>query len=106
MRGFSNGNPFGGNGEQNPFGDMIPFQSTPQQPRRAMGLGSGFIVDRNGYILTNNHVVENATRIQVKLPDGKTEYPAKLVGTDPELDLAVLKIDAGKQLTALPIGNS
>ena len=71
----------------------------PQQPRRAQGLGSGFIVDHNGYILTNNHVVENATRIQVKLPGDKTEYPAKLIGTDPELDLAVLKIDAGKQLT-------
>ena len=90
----------------NPFGDMNPFEGMPQQPRRAMGLGSGFIVDHNGYILTNNHVVENATRIQVKLPGDSTQYPAKLVGTDPELDLAVLKIDTGKQLTPLHIGNS
>ncbi len=99
-------NPFGG---MNPFGDMIPFgggQGQPQQPRRAMGLGSGFVVDRNGYILTNNHVVENATRLQVKLPNDRTEYPAKLIGTDPELDLAVLKIDAGKTLNPLPMGNS
>ena len=104
MRGMFNGNPFG-NGE-NPFGDMVPFGNMPRAPRKAMGLGSGFVVDRNGYILTNNHVVENATKIQVKLPDGKTEFPAKLVGTDPELDLAVLKIDAGKALTPLPVGNS
>jgi serine protease Do len=101
VRGLFNGNPFG---DQNPFGNQNPFD----QPRsgRSMGLGSGFVVDRNGYILTNNHVVENATRIQVKLPGDKTEYPAKLIGTDSELDLAVLKIEAGKQLTALRIGNS
>ncbi len=106
MRGLFNGNPSGDNGD-NPFGNMVPFQNMPQQqPRRAQGLGSGFVVDRNGYILTNNHVVENATRIQVKLPDGKTQYEAKLIGTDSELDLAVLKIDSGKQLTPLRIGNS
>src|ERR1700722_4797283 len=56
--------------------------------------------------MTNNHVVEDATRIQVKLPGNSTEYPAKLIGTDPELDLAVLKIDAGKQLEPLKTGNS
>jgi serine protease Do len=106
MRGFFNGNPSGGD---NPFGGMIPFQNMPQeqpQTRRAMGLGSGFVVDPNGYILTNNHVVENATRIQVKLPNDRTEYEAKLIGADPELDLAVLKIDTGKQLPALHVGNS
>ena len=98
----SNGdNPFGG---MNPFGDMVP--NMPQHPRRAQGLGSGFVVDHNGYILTNNHVVENAVRIQVTLPGDKTQYAAKLVGTDPELDLAVLKIDAGKQLMPVHIGNS
>ena len=95
--------PFGG---QNPFGDDMPFEIMPQRPQRAQGLGSGFIVDRSGYILTNNHVVENATRIQVKLPSGNTNYPAKLIGADPELDLAVLKIDAGRPLTPLRIGNS
>jgi serine protease Do len=96
-------NPFG---NMNPFGGANPFEGAPQQPRRAQGLGSGFIVDRNGYILTNNHVVENATRIQVKLPNDKTEYEGKVIGTDPELDLAVVKIDAGKQLTPLRVGNS
>ena len=103
VRGMFRGNPFGG---QNPFGGDNPLEETPQTPRRAMGLGSGFVVDRSGYIMTNNHVVEDATRIQVKLPGDSTEYPAKLIGTDPELDLAVLKIDAGKQLTPLKTGNS
>jgi serine protease Do len=106
---FFNGRP----SNENPFGDMSPFgnimpnmPAQPQQPRRAQGLGSGFVVDRNGYILTNNHVVENAVRIQVTLPGDHTQYPAKLIGTDSELDLAVLKIDAGKQLTPVHIGNS
>jgi len=107
VRQFFNGQPFNG---ENPFGDMNPFgnmmPNMPQQPRRAQGLGSGFVVDRNGYILTNNHVVENATRIEVTLPGDHTKYPAKLIGIDPELDLAVLKIDAGKQLTPLRMGNS
>ncbi len=87
---------FGGN----PFGDM------PQQPRRSTGTGSGFIVDKNGYILTNNHVVDGATKVQVKLNDEHREYTAKVIGTDPELDLAILKIDAGHALPAVHIGNS
>jgi serine protease Do len=106
-RWFFNGQPSNG---ENPFGDMNPFgnmmPNMPQQPRRTQGLGSGFVVDHNGYILTNNHVVENATRIQVTLPGDKTKYAAKLIGTDPELDMAVLKIDAGRQLTPLRVGNS
>jgi len=107
MQWFFNGVPFNGPfGEQNPFGGQSPFQMAPQPPQHAMGLGSGFVVDPRGYIMTNNHVVENATRIQVTLPGSSTQYTAKLVGTDPELDLAVLKIDAGKSLPALPMGNS
>ena len=102
-RWFFNGQPSNG---ENPFGGMNPFEGAPQQPRRAQGLGSGFVVDHNGYILTNNHVVENAIRIQVTLPGDRTQYAAKLIGTDPELDLAVLKIDASKQLTPLRVGNS
>jgi serine protease Do len=72
---FFNGQPSNG---ENPFGDMNPFgnmmPNMPRQPRRAQGLGSGFVVDHNGYILTNNHVVENAIRIQVTLPGDKTQY--------------------------------
>jgi serine protease Do len=71
------------------------------------GLGSGVIVSEDGYILTNNHVVENAEEVQVILPDGR-KYRAKFIGKDAGnrgTDLAVLKID-GKNLPALPIGNS
>ncbi|MGO9097668.1 MAG: Do family serine endopeptidase [Bryobacteraceae bacterium] len=83
-----------------------PFGEMPQQPRRQEGTGSGFIVDKNGYILTNNHVVDGATRVRVQLHGDTTEYTAKVIGTDTELDLAVIKIDAGKPLPPVKIGNS
>jgi serine protease Do len=89
---------FGGD----PFGD----NQMPQRPFRSQGTGSGFIVDPHGYILTNNHVVDGATKIQVSLKGDSTQYPAKVVGTDPELDLAVLKIDVDHPLQAVKIGNS
>jgi serine protease Do len=76
-----------------------------QQPRgRERGLGSGVIVSQDGYILTNNHVVDSADEIQVEMADKRT-FSAKLVGTDPATDLAVLKIDA-KALPTLAIGDS
>ncbi|MCS7043578.1 MAG: Do family serine endopeptidase [Bryobacteraceae bacterium] len=84
---------------QSPFGD-IPV------PRRQEGTGSGFIVDRNGYIMTNLHVVRDATAIKVKLTGDPTEYKAKLVGSDPELDIAVIKIDAGRPLQPVKVANS
>ena len=71
---------------------------------REQGLGSGVIVSPNGYILTNNHVVEGATEIQVTTSD-KHEYKARVVGTDPRTDIAVLKIDAS-DLPAITIGDS
>jgi serine protease Do len=86
---------------ENPFGDM----PSPQQ-RRAQGTGSGFVVDSHGYILTNNHVVDGATKIQVRLHGDTTDYTAKVIGTDPELDLAVIKIETGHPLDAVRIGNS
>jgi Do/DeqQ family serine protease len=78
----------------------------PQQPRvpRQSGLGSGIIATADGYILTNNHVIEGAERVQVELTDRRT-FDAKVVGTDPASDLALLKIDA-TNLPTLPIGDS
>ena len=76
----------------------------PKKQFRQEGMGSGSIVDREGYILTNHHVVGEADRILVVLFDG-TEKEAKLVGTDPESDIAVIKIK-GNDLSVLPMGNS
>jgi Do/DeqQ family serine protease len=89
------------------FGDRMPRGQQPQQqPRtqREEGLGSGVIVSPDGYILTNNHVVEGAQQITVELTDKRT-FNAKLVGTDQPSDLAVLKIDASN-LPVLPLGDS
>jgi Do/DeqQ family serine protease len=82
----------------------IPEQQVPRE-REAQSVGSGVIVDAaKGYVLTNNHVIEQADSIKVRLSDDR-EFDAELVGKDPETDLAVLKIKADK-LTALTIGNS
>lgn len=73
--------------------------------RKARGLGSGVIVSEDGFILTNNHVVEGADELKVRLADGKTEYTATIVGTDPQTDIAVLKVEARK-LPAITITDS
>jgi serine protease Do len=80
-------------------------QDVPDAPKRQAS-GSGFIVDKNGYIITNNHVVENATKIRVRLHGDPGEYRGRVIGTDFETDLAVIKIDAGKPLTPVTIANS
>ncbi len=96
---------FGGQGQggqQNPFGG-----SPDQGPRES--LGSGFIVDPRGYILTNNHVVDKADRIFVKLandPVGDQGRPAKVVGVDKSTDIAVIKIDTKEPLPTIKMGNS
>jgi serine protease Do len=77
-----------------------------QLPRRPLySVGSGFIIDRTGYILTNAHVIDNASKIVVRLNTGE-EFTANLIGTDEETDLAVLKIDAGRMLNALKLADS
>jgi serine protease Do len=80
-------------------------QDVPDSPKRQAS-GSGFIVDKNGYIITNNHVVENATKIRVRLHGDPGDYRGRLIGTDYETDLAVIKIDAGRPLQPVTIANS
>jgi serine protease Do len=84
------------------FDQMNPKMHGNEKVR---SLGSGFIVDPSGYVVTNNHVVSDAVSIKVIMSDGK-EYPAKLVGKDARTDLALLKIDAGHPLPFVQFGNS
>jgi serine protease Do len=92
---------FGGN----PFGDFFgPFEGN-QPDRKQQGVGSGFIMSKEGYILTNNHVVEGADQIKVKLAGGK-EFEGKVVGRDPKTDLALVKIEGNADLQPLKLGNS
>jgi serine protease Do len=88
------------------FGDQFQQQDQPRT-RRQESLGSGVVVSPDGYILTANHVVDGADEIKVKVtsPGGDKEYSAKLIGTDPPTDVAVLKI-AAKRLPAITLGNS
>jgi serine protease Do len=93
------------------FSENFPFPGfrspVPEQPRefRRQGSGSGFIIRKDGLILTNNHVVEKAQEITVTLTD-KQQYKAKILGRDPKTDLAVIKIDPKAALTTAPLGNS
>jgi serine protease Do len=86
------------------FGRQFGFGSQPEQ-QRVRSLGSGVIVDPKGYIITNNHVVEDATRIKVSVPGGD-EYTAKVIGTDPIGDIAVIKISGNKDFPYVRIGDS
>src|SRR5581483_7926804 len=73
---------------------------------RGYALGSGLVVDKAGYILTNNHVVDKADRIQVKFTDDASEYDAKVVGVDAQTDLAVIRVAGKQDLKPAKIGNS
>jgi serine protease Do len=118
----SRSNPYS-NSPQNPFGDMFGddffrfFQGTPApqgrqqgqeqeeaQPYVSMGSGSGVIISDKGYIVTNNHVIENADEIEVTLHNNET-YKARIVGSDPSTDVALLQISE-KGLKAVVLGNS
>jgi serine protease Do len=98
---------FGGGGEE-PFGDFFRkfFGDVPDQELKQQSLGSGFIIDKDGYIITNNHVVQGADEIKVKLADGR-EFKARVIGRDAKTDLALIKISSFfKNLPTLPLGDS
>lgn len=84
------------------FGERLPRGPVPS-PRRSVG--SGFIVDPNGYILTNDHVVEDEDELTVKLSDG-SEHGARVVGRDPKTDIALIKIDVDRKLPVVRLGDS
>ena len=116
LTGFSSG------GSVSPFDDLFkdprfaPFFGLPEngqrqpriQPRpRAQGQGSGVVLTKDGYVLTNNHVVEGADEVEVAFDDSGRKYEAEIVGRDPQTDLAVLKIEAdGADFPAVTIGDS
>ena len=95
-----------GQDEDNDGGIQRHFHSGPQADGvKRIALGSGFIVDAEGHIVTNNHVVGEAAKVEVTLQDG-SKYTAKIIGRDKRTDLAVLKIDTGKALPFVSLGNS
>ncbi len=87
-----------------PFEDMFKDFGTPQQ-KKAYALGSGFIIDSSGIIVTNNHVINDAEDILVRFEDGK-EYEAKVIGADPLSDLAILKIKSNEKFKPVKFGDS
>ncbi len=102
-------NPFEGYGfnENDPFNDFFKkfFDNMPKSGK-TQALGSGFIISKDGYILTNYHVVKKATTIKVTVLNTNEVYDAKIIGTDPKADIALIKIKAKRDLPYLPLGNS
>lgn len=98
---------------QNPFGKEDPFRDffekffgdVPRREFKQRSLGSGFCIDKEGFIVTNNHVVENADEIKVKLKDGK-EYDAKIIGRDAKTDIALIKVKSWKGFKTVKLGDS
>ena len=102
------GTPFGRSPFGSPFGDDFFehfFGDIPQREFKQRSLGSGFIISNDGYIFTNNHVVEQTDKILVKVSDGK-EYEAKIIGTDAKTDIALIKIKPDNSLPFVEIGDS
>jgi len=100
-------------GKEGPFGDRNPFEEffgpffkdNPHHDFKQRSLGSGFIIDKDGFIVTNNHVVQDADQIKVKLAN-EEEYDATIVGRDPKTDLALIKIEGPANLVPLKFGDS
>ncbi|MDD4802220.1 MAG: trypsin-like peptidase domain-containing protein [Syntrophomonas sp.] len=89
-----------------PFFRQFFGDNAPKTPNVQNGIGTGFIISTDGYVLTNQHVIDGATAITVKIAGDDSSYTAKVVGQDYELDLAVLKLEANKQFTAMELGDS
>jgi serine protease Do len=90
-----------------PFGNMFRemFPDMPSERHPVPGYGSGFILTDDGYVMTNNHVVQDVDRVEVKMPDGRT-YRAKVIGSDPSTDVAVLRIETDDELPTVKLGDS
>ena len=103
--------PIGGNPvfpEGSPFGDLFKDfngPNGPSAPRESNALGSGFVISADGYIVTNNHVIEDADQIEIEFFSGE-RMPAKLVGTDPKTDIALLKVESTEALPFVAFGDS
>ncbi|WP_390910516.1 Do family serine endopeptidase [Pseudosulfitobacter sp. SM2401] len=101
--------------EGSPFEDFFSERRNEdgengQRPRRSSALGSGFVISEDGYVVTNNHVIEGADEILIEFFPGEgqpsTELPAKVIGTDPKTDIALLKVEVDRPLKFVPFGNS
>jgi len=94
-------------GKNSPFREFFERYFGEEHPRefKQPSLGSGFIIDKEGFVVTNNHVIEDADQIKVKLKDER-EFDAKIVGRDPNTDIALLKIESGENLPAVKLGDS
>jgi len=90
-----------------PFGNPHNFEGPPNEgiPRKVPSLGSGFVISEDGYIVTNNHVIENVDKITVIFAD-KSELEATVVGRDPKTDIALIRVESDEKLFALPLGDS
>src|SRR5271168_3104012 len=91
--------------QQNPNGQRHLFPQMPGGQAHRIALGSGFIIDPSGYVVTNSHVVGGASKVEVTLQDD-SKYPAKIIGRDPKTDIALLKIKADKPLPYVTFGDT
>lgn len=97
--------------QEGPFRDFFDqfekyFNNRPQRPQKQRSLGSGFIISKDGYIVTNNHVIAGADEVSVNLQDDSKAIEAKIVGRDPDTDLALLKVDVKEDLPTLSFADS
>ncbi len=91
--------------QTNPYADLFYGRGSGTRKYEQIGTGSGVVISADGYIITNNHVIDNATDLEITLNNQK-KYKAELIGTDPENDIALLKINADKPLAYIPFANS